>query len=289
MAADDRGLILANDNLLSRAKISHRHISQIHVQILGIELRTRHACDISELILAVVTEARRLGSHNIERAAQLVDDESGHDFVVIIIRNQQQRTVCLHDFLENRQNILNRVDLLIRNHDQRIVKFNFVLLMIGNHVRRNKALVILQTFRHFKLCLEGLGLIDIDDTITANLLHCLSDDGADLFTAGRNRRNVLDISRSRNLLGVLQQLIRNSLGSLLHAFPHQNRVRTLINSLQAIGNHCLRQQCSRCRAIASLLVGVVGNFIDKLSAHVLILVLELDFLRNCDTIIGDER
>ena len=161
--------------------------------------------------------------------------------------------------------------------------------MIRYHVRRYIALVILHAFGHLKGGLEGLGFIDIDDSITADLIHCIRNDLADLFRSGRNGSDGLDVFRSLDFLRTLQQIFCNCLSCLIHTFAHQNRVGSLVYCLQTIGNHGLSQKSSSSRAVTCSLIGVICCFIDQLSTHVLELVFQFDFLCNGYPIIRDER
>jgi len=90
-------------------------------------------------------------------------------------------------------------------------------------------------------------------------------------------------------VGLLQQTVRDFLGRHVDAFPHQNRVGALVDSLQAVGDHGLRQNRCGGGAVAGRVIRVVGDFIHELGAHVLKLVVQLDLLGDGDTVIGDQR
>ena len=90
-------------------------------------------------------------------------------------------------------------------------------------------------------------------------------------------------------MGILQQSFGNSLGSLVDAFSHKNRIRSLINSLQTVCDHGLCENSRCCRTVTGTLICVVGYFVYQLSAHVFELVFQFDFLGDRDTVICDER
>jgi len=51
--------------------------------------------------------------------------------------------------------------------------------------------------------------------------------------------------------------------------------------------HCLSKHGCRCRAVAGEIVRPLGDFAHHLSAHVLELIVKLNFLSYCDAILGD--
>src|SRR5882672_7423316 len=55
--------------------------------------------------LAAITEARRFDSADVQRAAELVDDEGGEGFAFDVFSNDQQRLADLGDLLENRKQV----------------------------------------------------------------------------------------------------------------------------------------------------------------------------------------
>ena len=76
-----------------------------------------------------------------ERAAQLVDDERRERFAFDVFGDDEQRLLNLDDLLEQRQDVGDRRDLALRDEDVRIVEDGFHALRIGDHVRRDVALV----------------------------------------------------------------------------------------------------------------------------------------------------
>ncbi len=53
-------------------------------------------------------------------------------------------------------------------------------------------------------------------------------------------------------------------------------------------DHCLSEQRCGGRAVAGCIVGLCGNFLDELSAHVLGGIIKLDLLGDGHTVVGDE-
>ena len=66
-----------------------------------------------------------------------------------------------------------------------------------------------------------------------------------------------------------------------------HRVRARGDRLQALADDGLREHGGGGGAVAGLIGGVGSDFLHHLRAHVLELVLELDLLRDRDTVLGD--
>ena len=74
---------------------------------------------------------------------------------------------------------------------------------------------------------------------------------------------------------------------LVDAALQVHRVRARGDRLQALADDRLREHGGGGGAVAGLIGGVGSDFLHHLRAHVLELVLELDFLRDRDTVLGD--
>jgi len=82
-------------------------------------------------------------------------------------------------------------------------------------------------------------------------------------------------------------LLDNCGDSLLDAPLEAHRVGTGGYIPQALAYHRLRQHGSCGGAVTSDVVGFLGHFLDELGADLLVRVLELDFLGDAHTIVGD--
>src|SRR5690606_25797073 len=104
-ALDDRGLVLGDDDLAGLAEQVEGGVLELEADLLGDDLATGEAGDVTEHRLAAVTEARRLHGHRLERAAHLVDDQGGERLTLDVLGDDQQRLAGLHDLLEDRQEV----------------------------------------------------------------------------------------------------------------------------------------------------------------------------------------
>src|SRR3712207_9556841 len=76
------------------------------------------------------------------------------------------------------------------------------LLGVGDEVRREVAAVELHAFHDIELGLGGLGLLDGDHALVADLLHGMGDHLADVLVAiGRDRADLGDLVGGLHLLG----------------------------------------------------------------------------------------
>ena len=124
----------------------------------------------------------------------------------------------------------------------------------------------------------------------ADLLHRLGKLLADLLVAvGADRADVLDLLRILGLLRHLLQRLDHGLDRLIDAALDLHRVVARGDELAALAVDRLRENGRRRRAVAGDVARLRGDFADHLGAHVLESVLELDFLRDRDAVLGDGR
>ena len=91
-AFDDRGLVLADDDLLGLPEVSDSGDGlEGDAEVLEDRLAARQDCDVLEHRLATIAEARRLDGRALEDAAQLVDDERRERFAFDVLGDDQQR------------------------------------------------------------------------------------------------------------------------------------------------------------------------------------------------------
>src|SRR5205814_1568408 len=181
---DDRRCVLVDDDPAGTAELRELRVLELEAHLLGDHLAAGEDRDVLEHPLATIAEAGRLDRHGLEGAAELVDDDRGERLALDVLRDDQQRLAGLDDLLEHRQEILHRTDLLVRDEDVRILQHRLHPLGVGDHVRREVALVELHALGELELEPEGLALLDVDDAVLADLLDRVGDDVTDLPLAG---------------------------------------------------------------------------------------------------------
>src|SRR5690606_5970246 len=137
-------------------------------------------CDILEHFLSAVAEAGSLHCSNLQCAAKFVYYESSKRFTFEVFCNDQERTSCLCNFLEDVKNVLHVADLLVVDQDVWILEFSFHLFAVSNEVWRDVTAVELHTFYHFNSCLCTTSFFYCDNSFLTYPLHCFSDQLTDL-------------------------------------------------------------------------------------------------------------
>ena len=181
------------------------------------------------------------------------------------------------------------LSVIVGDQDQRVVQHGFHLLHVGAHVGGGVAAVKLHALDDVQLGLHGLGFLDRDDAVLADLLHRVRDQLADGDVGGGDGRDLGDLVLALDGLGLGGQALHGGLGRLLDALLHDHRVRARGHVLQALAHDALSQQGGGGGAVAGHVVGLDGNLAHQLRAHVLKGILQLDFLGDGHAVVGDQR
>ncbi len=160
---------------------------------------------------------------------------------------------------------------------------------IGDEVRAEIAAVELHALDGLELGAHRLGLFDGDDAVLADLLHRFRDDVADGGIAVRGNRADLGDHVAADRLGELLNLGDNRFHSLLDAALQRHRVCARGNSLHAFAEDRLSQDRRGRGAVTGDVAGLRRDFAHHLRAHVLERILQLDFFRDRDAVLGDRR
>src|SRR4030095_3208720 len=277
-AVNDRGVVLVDRDALGCAEHADGDVFKLDAEIFADHLAAGQDGDVFEHRLAAIAEARRLDGRDLEAAAQLVDDERRQRFAFDVLGNDQQRATALAHCLENRQHRLEVRQLLLVDQDVGVGEFDRHLFRIGDEVGREVAAVELHAFNHVELEFEALGFLDRDHAFLAYLLHrfgdLLADDGVAI---SRDYADLADLVRTgyrlRAGLEVLDDLGDGDVDAALQV----HRIHAGRDRLHAFANDRLGQNGGGGGAVAGDVVGLRGDFAQHLRAHVLELVLELDF------------
>ncbi len=243
--------------------------------------------DVAEHLLAPIAEARGLDAQDLDRAAQLVHDERGERLAVHVLGDDQERLADGDRLLERGQDVRDRRDLLVGDQDAGVVEDGLHPVGVGDEVGGDVAAIELHPLRVFLLEAERLALLDGDDAVLADLVHHLGDDLADLGIRrgdGRDGRDLLaraDRPRRRLDLG------DDGLDGALDAVLEHHRVRPGGHVAEALADDRLAEDDRGGRAVAGDVVGLGGDLLEELRAHVLEGVLELDVARDRHAVVGD--
>src|SRR4051812_6633830 len=261
---DDRGRILVDDDLAGAAELRQLRVLELEAELLGDDLAAGEHGDVLEHPLAAVAEAGCLDRNGGEDATELVDDDRRKRLTLEVLGDDDERLAGLDDLLENRQQILDRTDLLVRDQDVRVVEHGLHAIGVRDHVRGQVALVELHALRELEVEAEGLPLLDVDDAILADLLDRVGDDVADLALARRDGGDTGDVFLARDLGRLLLEVVDHCADGLLDAALETHRVRAGRNVLETLADDRLCEHGRRRRAVTGNVVRGGRDLADEL-------------------------
>src|SRR6516165_1538614 len=287
-AADDRGVLLVDHHLLGAAEHVERDVLELDTEVLRDRLAAGQDRDILQHGLAAVAEARGLNGGDLQAATQAVHDESGERLALDVLGDDQQRLAGLHHGLEQRQQLVQRGELLLVDEDVGVVHLNAHLVGVGDKVGRDVAAVELHALDDVEFGLERLGFLDRDDALVADLLHGVGEELADLRIAvGRYGADLGDLLVRGVLLGVLDEVRDDGVDRDVDTALQIHQVHAGGNRLGAFAHDCGGKNGRGGGAVTGRIGRLRGDFAHHLRAHVLELVVELDFLGDGDAVLGD--
>src|SRR6516165_3365958 len=287
---DDRGVLLVDHHLLGAAEHVERHVLQLDAEIFRDRLAAGQDCDVLQHGLAAIAEARRLDGGNLQSATQAVDHEGSERFAFDVFGHDDQRLAALHYGFEQRQQLIQRGELLLVDQDVGVFHFSAHLVGIGHEVGRDVAAVELHALDHVELGLQRLRFLDGDDALVADLLHGVGEELADFGVAvGRDGADLGDLLVRGDLLGVLLEVRDHGFDREVDTALQIHRVHAGGNRLGAFTNDGGGQHGRGGGAVAGRIGRLRRDLAHHLGAHVLELVLEFDLLGDGNAVLGDAR
>src|SRR5437763_6057234 len=289
-AVDDGGVFLVDHHLLGAAEHLQGDVLQLDAEIFRDRLTTGQNRDVLQHGLATIAEARSLDGRDLETATQTVDDEGGEGFAFDVFRDDDQRLAGLHHGFEQRQQLVQRGELLLVDQDVGVVHFNAHLVGVGDEVGRDVAAVELHAFDDVEFGFERLGFFNRDDALVADLLHGVGEELADFGVAvGGDGADLGDFLVRGDLLGVLDEVGDHGFHSQVDTALQIHRIHAGGNRLGAFAHNGCGQHGRGGGAVARGVGRLGGHFAHHLCAHVLELFFKLDLLGNGDAVLGDAR
>ena len=281
-------VFLVHHDALGAAKVAQLDGLELDPEVLGDAAATGEDGDVLEHGLAAVAEAGCLDGGDVQRAADAVHDERGQGLALDVLGDDEHRLAGLGDFLEQRHHVLEGADLLLVNENVGVLEAALHGVGIGGEVRREVALVELHALDNVERGLDGLGLLDSDGAVLADLVHGVCDDVADfLIPVGGHGGDLLDLLLVLHLLGCLVERLDGGIDRLLDATLDGDRAGPGGDVLEAAAEDGLGQDGRRGGTVTGGVAGVARHFAHHLGAHVLVRILEIDLLGHGDTILGD--
>ena len=165
--------------------------------------------------------------------------------------------------------------------------------LIGDEVRRQEAAIELHALHDHHFGLGRLAFFDGDDAVGgADLLHGLGQLLADLgVVVGGDGGDLGDflVVLVVDLLGQAVQFVDDLVHGLLDAAGQGHRIGAGSDVLEAFAINGLGQDRGGGGAVAGHVAGLAGGFLDQLGPHVLVGILQFDFLGDGDAVLGDIR
>src|SRR6266700_757764 len=287
-AVDDGGVLLVDHHLLGATEHGERDVLELDAEVFRDRLAAGQDRDVLQHGLAAIAEARRLDGRDLEAAAQTVDDQRGQGLAFDVFGDDHERLAGLHHRFEQRQQFVQRGELLLVDQDVGVVHLDAHLVGVGDEVGRDVAAVELHALDDVELGLERLGFLNRDDALVADLLHGIGEELADFGVAvGRDGADLGDLLVRGDLLGVLDEVGDHGFHRQIDTALQVHRVHAGGNRLGAFANDRGREHGRGGGAVAGRIRGLGGNFAHHLRAHVLELVVELDLLGDGDAVLGD--
>lgn len=238
--------------------------------------------------LAVVTEAGGLDGSDLELATELVQNADSQSLAVNVLGNNDKGAAELGRGLESGDDVLDSRDLLLGEEDQRVLKLNLARLGVGDEVRGDVTAVESHTLGNLELVLQGLALLDGDDTLLANLLHGIGNQLANVVvTVGTDSGDLGNLLAGGDVAGVLLQEVDDGVDSSLDTAAQVHGIAASSNVLDGLGEDGTGQDGGTGGAVTGSLVGLGSNILDQLGTEVLKLVLEADGPGDSNTICRD--
>src|SRR6266702_4187631 len=284
----DKGrLFLVHFDTLRRTEVLQRRLLQGQADFFGNDLAAGENGDVFEHGLAAVAEPRRLHRAGLEDAAQVVHDQRREGFVFDFLGDDKQRPSGLGHLLQERKQIADVGDLLVVQKNIGVLQHRHLLFGVVDEIGRQVASVELHALDYLELGLQALAVLDRDHAFLADLLHCIRDDLADLdVRIGGNGADLGDFLAGGAGLGDLLQLLDHRDDRLVDPAFQVHRVHAGSHELHAFLHDRLRQHRGCGGAVAGDIRRFRGDFLHHLRAHVLKLVLQLDFLGDRHAVLG---
>src|SRR6267142_2601686 len=239
-------------------------------------------------LLAATAEARCLDGGNLEAATQTVDDEGGERFAFDVFGDDDERLAGLHHGFQQRKQFVQVGELLLVDQDVGVIEFDAHLVGVGDEVGRDIAAVELHALDDVKVSLERFGFFNRDDALVADLLHGVGEELADFGVAvGGDGADLGDFLVRGDLLGVLDEVGDHGFHREIDTALQVHRVHAGGNRLGAFTDNGRGQHGRGGGAVAGRVGRLGGDFAHHLGAHVLELVLKLDFLGDGDAVLGN--
>ena len=176
----------------------------------------------------------------------------------------------------------------IGNENVGVIQYGFHFIGIGDHVSGGVASVELHAFYCRQLGHHGLAFFHGDHAVFADLFHCVGHDLSHGIVAGGDGCDLCDREFAVDFFGTLFNFGNGGFDSLVDPFSQNDGVGACGEVFEAFADDRLRKHDRSRGAVARDVVGLRGNFLHELRAHVFERVFQLDFFGDGHAVVGDE-
>lgn len=288
LAVEDDGVLLGNGNGAGGTEHVGGGLLKLDVELVSEDSTAGEDGNITEDRLSVVTKAGGLDGGDGELTSELVEDDGSESLTVNVLGDDQQRSTGLGGDLKRRKDVLKSRDLLLGEEDEGLLELDTLVLGVGDEVRGDEASVESHTLGNLNLVVNGSTFLDGDDTLLADLLHGLGNDGTDVgITVGGDGGNLGNLLRSGDDLFVSNEDLEDLVDSLLGTSTEIHGVAAGSDVLHTLRVDGSGEDSGGGGTVTGGVVGLGSNVLDKTSTEVLNGVLESDSLGDRDTVLGD--
>ncbi len=200
--------------------------------------------------------------------------------------------LALRHLFQQRNQGLGRADFLFVDQNAAVFHDAFLVIFVGDEVRRQVAAVELHAFDQLDLRGDGPSLFDGDHAVLADLHQGVSQNLPDLRIVvagdgGDGLDGLLVLGFDR--LGEFFQVFDDAVDRLLHAAAQRHRVGAGGNEAETFAIHGFGEHGGGRRAVTGNVAGLRSGFFDELHAHVLERVFELDVFGDGHAVLGHLR
>ncbi len=263
--ADDRRAVLVDLHPPRVAQLLQRRLGERQAQLAGDHRAAGQHRHVLQHGLAAIAESGRLHRTGLDDAAHAVDDQRGERVGVHVFGDQQQRRPRLGDRLEQRHQLRDGGQLLVVQHDGRVLQHGRLLLGVVDEVGRQVAAVELHAFDHFQLAHQARAVLDRHRALAPDLVHRAGDQLADrAVVVGRDRRDMRDLLRGGGRLGDCLQLLHHRLDGQVDTALEVHRVHARGEVLQTFLDHRVGQHDGGGRPVAGHFAGARRDLAQQL-------------------------
>lgn len=285
LAVEDNSVLLGDGNGTGRSEHVWSALVELDVELVSENGTVGQDTEITEDGLAVVTEAWSLDGGDLELTTELVENADGKGLAVNVLGDDDKWAAELLGSLEGWNDVLNGGDLLLGQKNKWLLELNLGGLGVGDEVWGDVTTVKLHTLGDLQLVVDGLALLDGNDTLLADLFHGAGEKSTNVSVAvGGNGSDLGDLCAGGDVALVLDKVIDNGVDGGLSSSAEIHWVATSGDVLDGLGEDGTGKNGSSGGTVTGNLVGLGSDILEETGSKVFKLVLESDGSCDSDTI-----